>query len=77
MDLNGFKEGISQQESEEENGCGLTAGFGEVMFLCDGWVLGSGQSLGKITPFINTRKMPKFTGKSLRAIISESVDFFP
>ena len=24
LDLNGFKEAISQQESEEENGCGLT-----------------------------------------------------
>jgi hypothetical protein len=33
LDLNGFKEAISQQESEEENGCGLT-GFGVVMFLC-------------------------------------------
>ena len=45
LDLNGFKEAISQQESEEENGCGLT-GFGVVMFLCDGWALGSGPSLG-------------------------------
>ena len=32
MDLNGFKEAISQQESEEENGCGLIV-FG-VTFLC-------------------------------------------
>ena len=32
LDLNGFKEAISQQESEEENGCGLIV-FG-VTFLC-------------------------------------------
>ena len=32
LDLNGFKESISQQESEEENGCGLIV-FG-VTFLC-------------------------------------------
>ena len=47
LDLNGFKEARSQQESEEENGCGLT-GFGVVMFLRDGWALGSGPSLREI-----------------------------
>ena len=32
LGLNGFKEAISQQESEEENGCGLIV-FG-VTFVC-------------------------------------------